>query len=440
MSHGRRIQHSQRHRLEKYNDMSSSSSLAEDVAENDARPRSISASSSGNNENVKLRRRKRKRKSSSANSTESKQSWMKQKLFNIERALLNLDSSNDGERSEETENRDLNQGRKALKELAISDGGLVNDDARKKVWPRLLNIDMVETSVSITDEEVKANKNYHQVLMDVNRSLKRFPPGIADDDRPELQDQLTRLIIRILDKHPQLHYYQGYHDVAITFLLVVGEEMAFNILEKLSTGPWLREFMNPTMEKTTYLLNYMYPLIEQVDAELYGFLEESEVGTIFALPWLITWFGHVLPDYNDVVRLYDFFLAQPPMMAIYLATSIVLHKSDQLKQVECDMAMVHAKLSKIPLESPPFELLLRQASQLYRKFPPETIEADVESRMEKLKAALTAPKPLSKVVSRTTPPPTSFGPVTFFRKMAFVAAPVLIGVFLYRYMQNNHVF
>ena len=77
----------------------------------------------------------------------------------------------------------------------------------------------------------------------------------------ELQDQLTRLIIRILSQHPDLHYYQGYHDVAITFLLVVGEEMAFNILEKLSNGPWLREFMEPTMEKTTYLLNYMYPLV-----------------------------------------------------------------------------------------------------------------------------------------------------------------------------------
>ena len=77
----------------------------------------------------------------------------------------------------------------------------------------------------------------------------------------ELQDQLTRLIIRILSQHPDLNYYQGYHDVAITFLLVVGEEMAFNILEKLSNGPWLREFMEPTMEKTTYLLNYMYPLV-----------------------------------------------------------------------------------------------------------------------------------------------------------------------------------
>ena len=431
MPHGRRLHHCQSHRLEKNKDMSSSSSLADDMAEEeDVRKRSISASSNSGTENVKLRRRRRKlRKSSSVTKTETKQSLRKQKLFNIERALLNLDSED--EVAEEA-NFDVDKGRKALRDLAVSAGGLVNDDVRKKVWPRLLNIDMVETRMSITEEEVKANPNYHQVLMDVNRSLKRFPPGISDDDRPELQDQLTRLIIRILDKHPGLHYYQGYHDVAITFLLVVGEEMAFNILEKLSTGPWLRQFMNPTMERTTYLLNYMYPLIEQVDAELYLFLQESEVGTIFALPWLITWFGHVLPDYDDVVRLYGFFLAQPPMMPIYLTASIVLYKSDQLKQVECDMASVHAKLSKILLESPPFELLLRQASQLYQKFPPETLEDDVERRMEELKATLIASRP--KVSKRPLPPSSSLGPATILKRFAFVAAPVLIGVFLYRYM------
>ena len=263
MPHGRRLHHCQSHRLEKNKDMSSSSSLADDMAEEeDVRKRSISASSNSGTENVKLRRRRRKlRKSSSVTKTETKQSLRKQKLFNIERALLNLDSEDE---DAEEANFDVDKGRKALRDLAVSAGGLVNDDVRKKVWPRLLNIDMVETRMSITEEEVKANPNYHQVLMDVNRSLKRFPPGISDDDRPELQDQLTRLIIRILDKHPGLHYYQGYHDVAITFLLVVGEEMAFNVLEKLSSGPWLREFMNPTMEKTTYLLNYIYPLIGNV--------------------------------------------------------------------------------------------------------------------------------------------------------------------------------
>ena len=292
---------------------------------------------------------------------------------------------------------------------------------------------MVETSISLlSDEDVQANKNYHQVLMDVNRSLKRFPPGISDEDRPELQDQLTRLIIRILDQHPNLHYYQGYHDVAITFLLVLGEEMAFILLERLSVGPWLREFMNPTMEKTTHLLNYMYPLIQQVDQELYEFLEESEVGTIFALPWLITWFGHVLPDYNDVVRLYDFFLAQPPLMAVYLATCIVLHKSEDLKQVECDMAFVHATLSRIPLESPPFELLLKQAAQLYDKYPPECIEKRVEIRMEQIRASLMRPPK-----SRVSPTPPSSTRRTFLKNLIFVTAPVLIGVFLYRYVHQS---
>ena len=97
----------------------------------------------------------------------------------------------------------------------------------------------------------------------MNRSLKRFPPGIKEEARPELQDQLTRLIVRVLLKHPELHYYQGYHDVAITFLLVVGEEMGYHIMERLSISH-LREFMAPTMEKTTYLLNYMYPIVSRV--------------------------------------------------------------------------------------------------------------------------------------------------------------------------------
>lgn len=314
-----------------------------------------------------------------------------------------------------------------LKEFSISKGGLLTDDLRKKVWPRLLNIDLVETSIVLTDEEIKANKNYNQVLMDVNRSLKRFPPGISDEDRPELQDQLTRLIIRVLDKHSELHYYQGYHDVAITFLLVVGEEMAFHILETLSTGPWLREFMYPSMERTTYLLNYMYPLIEAVDPDLYQFLESSEVGTIFALPWLITWFGHVLPDYNDVVRLYDFFLAQPPMMAVYLASTIVLHRSEDVQKVDCDMASTHGLLSRIPIEAPPFELLLEKAAALYEEHPPEKIEEAVKVRMKRS-------EPRIPVIS----PPQASRSQIFLKSVVFVAAPVILGVFLLRYVQNQY--
>lgn len=69
-----------------------------------------------------------------------------------------------------------------------------------------------------------------------------------------------------------MRYYQGYHDVAITFLLVVGEAVAFRIMDRLSTDH-LRECMEPTMERTSYRLNYMYPLLQKVDPPLYDFME-----------------------------------------------------------------------------------------------------------------------------------------------------------------------
>ena len=53
---------------------------------------------------------------------------------------------------------------------------------------------------------------------------------------------------------------KGYHDVAITFLLVVGEVLGYHIMQRLSISH-LKEFMAPTMDKTTYLLHYMYPLV-----------------------------------------------------------------------------------------------------------------------------------------------------------------------------------
>lgn len=46
------------------------------------------------------------------------------------------------------------------------------------------------------------------MVLDVNRSLKRFPPGIPYEQRVALQDQLTVLILRVIMKYPHLKYYQ----------------------------------------------------------------------------------------------------------------------------------------------------------------------------------------------------------------------------------------
>lgn len=61
------------------------------------------------------------------------------------------------------------------------------------------------------------------------------PPGMPDEQREGLQEELIDIILLILERNPQLHYYQGYHDIVVTFLLVVGKKLATSLVEKLST-------------------------------------------------------------------------------------------------------------------------------------------------------------------------------------------------------------
>ena len=283
------------------------------------------------------------------------------------------------------------------------------------------------------------------VVLDVNRSLKRFPPGIEEAERPALQEQLTRLIVRVLISRPSLHYYQGYHDVAITFLLVVGEHLGYQIMERLSTSH-LRKFMTPSMEQTMELLQLIYPIIRNNSPSLHSHLVKSELGTVFALPWLITWFGHVLPNYCDVVRLYDFFLAGPPLMPIYLAAAIVLHREEEILHtgplppslisntnilcIDCEMSAVHGLLSRIPVDLP-FETLLVECQRLYERFPPYTIQAEAErdlTRQREERERLVAGR--GKVE-----PGTNYRQL--LSRIVIMTAPVVIGVFLWRVSQSQ---
>lgn len=267
-----------------------------------------------------------------------------------------------------------------LRRAAVSKGGLLTDEVRRKVWPKLLNINAFKLPYKPGRDVRKNHKDYNQVVLDVRRSMKRFPKGMPDADRAILQEQLIDIILEILKRHPQLHYYQGYHDVAVSLLLVVGERMAIAMLDTLSNFH-LRDFMDPTMDSTKHILNYLMPILEQVDTELHDFMIRAEVGTIFALSWLITWFGHVLSEFKHTLRLYDFFLASHPLMPIYLAATIVLHREKEVKQTECDMAMVHHLLSRIPQDLP-YELLIARAQDLFDQYPPSLLakRAALQSR------------------------------------------------------------
>ncbi|XP_060800383.1 TBC1 domain family member 20 isoform X2 [Amyelois transitella] len=264
------------------------------------------------------------------------------------------------------------------KSFAVSTGGLICDEYRKVIWPLLVGVTKEEMTDPPSLDELSTHQEYSQVVLDVNRSLKRFPPGIPYEQRVALQDQLTVLILRVIIEYPHLKYYQGYHDVAITLLLVCGDRASFPLLCRLSCGAGapLAPFMQLTMQPTQHLLNYMLPVIARAEKKLADCLEKAGVGTMFALPWYLTWFGHSLNRYSDVVRLYDYFLCAPPLFPVYVTAAIVLHRAEEVYVCDCDMAMMHCLLSRLP-DDLPFEDILVTAKKLYDKNDPSELEMEV---------------------------------------------------------------
>ncbi|KAG9472897.1 hypothetical protein GDO78_016078 [Eleutherodactylus coqui] len=204
---------------------------------------------------------------------------------------------------------------------------------------------------------------------------------MAELERSVLQDQLLDMILYVLRSHPELHYYQGYHDVAVTLLLTAGLRLGTAMLQTLSTHH-LRDFMDPTMERTRSVLSYLMPLIQSESPVLHDFMLRSEVGCIFALSWLITWYGHVLSDFHQVLRLYDFFLASHPLTPVYCAAQMVLMRESEVLQVDCDMPSVHQFLSMIPTDFP-YETLISRTHTLFQKYPPSELERQTSLRLLK---------------------------------------------------------
>ncbi|XP_068093958.1 TBC1 domain family member 20-like isoform X1 [Hyperolius riggenbachi] len=273
-----------------------------------------------------------------------------------------------------------------LRKEAVSDGGLLSQEIRRKVWPKLLSINIYNLPPKPGSAIRVNHRDYNQVEMDVRRSLRRFPKGMPEEERSVLQGQLTDMILYILRSNRELHYYQGYHDVAVTLLLTVGVRMGTAMLQALSTHH-LRDFMDPTMDRTRHVLSYLMPLVQCESAHLHDFLLRSEVGVIFALSWLITWYGHVLSDFHQVLRLYDFFLASHPLMPVYCAAQMVLMREEEILNCECDMPFVHQLLSKIPSNFP-YETLISRTHSLFQKHPPADVERQASlQRLKSISAA-----------------------------------------------------
>jgi hypothetical protein len=118
-----------------------------------------------------------------------------------------------------------------------------------------------------------------QIQNDINRSLWQFEHvrKWKTDKRERRRRVLSDVIHLTLERHSELHYYQGFHDVAAVFVLVCDEaSTAFALTERAALA-YFADMMRQDFRILMSILKLLMPLLQFADNELFEFLMRSEV-------------------------------------------------------------------------------------------------------------------------------------------------------------------
>ncbi|EAL65971.1 RabGAP/TBC domain-containing protein [Dictyostelium discoideum AX4] len=257
-----------------------------------------------------------------------------------------------------------------LKRCSVEEFGFVNKVLRKRIWPLLLNIDT--NNIINHSEKIINHKDTDQVTKDVERSMWRFTKGNSQL-RNRKKPELTRIVNAVLSIHPQLYYFQGYHEIASVLLLISDESLAFAMLERLSIYHF-NDCMLPNFAEVLKVLNLIFPLISMVDQHVYNFIIKSQVQPMFAISWILTWFSHNLDELDTAARVYDYLLSAHPMASIYLSVCVITSQRETLLNLECSFDSIHAFFTS-NLPELDFDKIIKQTDSLLEKITPSKLQS-----------------------------------------------------------------
>lgn len=167
-----------------------------------------------------------------------------------------------------------------------------------------------------------------------------------------------------------LSYFQGYHDIAQVFLLVLGTENAARAVAHLSLLR-IRDFMLPSLSPSLAHLHLLPSILYAIQPKLCRHLSQTQ--PFFALAATLTLYAHDIQEYEDISRLFDFLLAQPAAVSVYFFAVIVLSRKSELFAIPADEPeMLHSVLSKLP-KPLDLELLIQKTMEIFAIHPPESL-------------------------------------------------------------------
>jgi hypothetical protein len=172
-----------------------------------------------------------------------------------------------------------------------------------------------------------------------------------------MRRRLARILRCLFLAHPQLHYYQGLHDIALVLLLVFADErVAFAALERLALHQ-LRDALHESLTEICATLDLLVPLVRAEDPELGEHLTDAHrdaadaggrMRPIFALPWVLTWFAHSIESREQQLVVMDYLLSSHPLAPVYLSAGILCTVRESLLELPADFTSMHGFLMRLP--------------------------------------------------------------------------------------------
>lgn len=212
----------------------------------------------------------------------------------------------------------------ALRILAREEGGYITNALRARVWPKLLNVNRY--AVPDYKQFVRHHRDQEQVKCDIDRSLwnldcvKHWDESKRDRRRQALND----IIIAILCRNPQFHYFQGLHDIISAVMLVINDDiLTFGIAEAICQR-FLSDFLRRDFEVVSRAMHLILTIIHQVDPPLAAFFHASHTEPYFATAWFITWLSHDIKILHEISRIFDVMLCSHPLYCLYICTAVMI--------------------------------------------------------------------------------------------------------------------
>lgn len=203
---------------------------------------------------------------------------------------------------------------------------------------------------------------------------------------------VTEIISAILCRDESLHYFQGFHDVASSFLLILEDNaLTFAVLEAC-TSYFFSDFMREDFMVFSRSMSLIMTLLSKCSPRVYSHLSSiPHFEPFFVTSWIITWFSHEMDELTDIAQIFDVMLTSHPLYAYYLSAQVnimtlvgrctltarsipqlIAELSDTLLEQDADMASVHCILLEAPLQlRTRLQEIVAGADKLFADYPPE---------------------------------------------------------------------